>query len=203
MQLSSTTDTQLFMEYYCSRSRRLDFSGSHFFGVNATTATSSNFNNSEIANDFATSSNTMLATQPRELLSAECNALLHPYSFSYQFSCSSHFSASPPFSLSEFFMPVSSLADSPLSSPSSDVGWEECELMWGTVGSKRSASTSPLNNFQLGSRLQDSNQVVSSCSYSTELEDPPIPDGIKMPQSKTPEYALFKILRVPCMIMHI
>ena len=132
---------------------------------------------------YATNNNTMLATPPPELL--PCNPSLYPHS--YQLSSMSHFSGSPPFSLSadDYFMQCSSsLEESPLSSPGSEVGWEEFELMWGMVGCKQSPSQTPQINFHLGSLLQGSNQFVSSYSSEFELEEPPIPDGIKMPQSK-------------------
>ena len=139
----------------------------------------SNFNN---AGRFAVSNTTMLATPPPEI--EECNPLLYPYSFPYQ---SSLFAGSPQLSQSDYFMRGSSLEESPLSSPSSEVGGQQFgSALGGTIGCKRSGS--PMAKFKLRSVLQDSNPFVSS--YHGELEEPPIPDGIKMPQSKLCSYTL-------------
>lgn len=174
------------MEYYCDSLRRpasgmapadivTDPSSAVAGGM------ASNFNNSRI---FASSSTTMLATPPPELPPAEYNPLSYPYSFPYQYSDVSHFSGSLPFSPSDYYLQGSSLQDSPLSSPSSEVGREELGSTLGTNDCKQSSL--PLANFQLRSFLQDSDQFVSS--YSNELEEPPIPDGIKMPKRKLCSY---------------
>ena len=182
----------LSMAFYYSRTERVDFAGSQFLSANATTtafaatgmSSMRNFN-SRIAKDFAARSNTMVATPPpeyRSRLSGEFNPPLYPYSFSYQFSCGSHFSGSTPFAPSGHFMPGSSIEESPFSSSRREE--LECSRTFGTV--ERSSSTASLVNPQLGSLVQGSNQSVSS--HTCELGEPPIPDNIKMPHSKLCSY---------------
>ena len=169
------------MEYYCDSSLR---PASGLIPADLITERSSavasqvteNFSVLNNTNAFATSSTTMVATPPPGLLPAECNPLLHPYSFPHQLS---YFSGPLPFSPSDYFVQGSSHEDRPLSSPSSEVGREEVESVLGTIDCKRSAS--PMASFQLRAVLQDSN---FDGSYSSGLEEPIIPDSIKMPKRK-------------------